>query len=677
MGNPSHSRCRGNGLSVVQIRLSALISFMLLNTAAGMVQAQGSFALVSKETSVQGLLAEISASLPDQMKQEIGKTITVTFKQTDKNDKVYFACDKQLKTLTHPAYVGDVVPGIFNNADELNINKNFLPLLAQPGYQECGLTAKDYFKKTVYHELAHIFDFLKFRDATETAYFNEHCAYDNKKPIPWCSRYRRLGRFSDDMQFMNIDNWDTSKESKNTRRKNAVDPYVFKNSQESFAVYFETFMTDPEFACRKPALYNFYSGILKVQPFGGRCKTLNTQVFYRNQALDMNPARLYQAHLFLAAKGEGFSSRWGHAMMRLVFCAPNRTKVDEKCLEDVSHHIIVSFRANIDTLTIDNLKGVTGKYPSQMFLIPQREVIADYTEVELRDIQSIPLNLNQNQKRLLVEKTLETYWDYRGKYYFFSNNCASETMSMIFSVLDDGRKFELQKYNDQIGALSPVALAAALKDFGIATWPSLTEAQLIDKGFLFKSDKLNLDMSYQYMRKLGPAAMDSIGALVLEDYLTKTSSDQREQLIAKLHAANPAKSTGLFSAANILETNIKLRLESNLRTRIAQKIIDMPGLENTEQFQNAKKIQGDTIENSVLDFRRAKYGLPTIPEGQQIASKLNLTQKVSEMEKAEKARSYEALMKELPEFGSNIIEILKNKRNLENIFNELSIAISN
>src|SRR5262249_50277007 len=152
--------------------------------------------------------------------------------------------------------------------------------------------------------------------------------------------------------------------------------------------------------------------------------------------VDLDSERIYQIHYLFAAKGDDLSSRWGHAMFRLVRCAPARQQVDARCLEDVQDHIVLSFVANLQTdLSISAWKGLSGKYISQLTIKPMVEAINEYTELSFRDLQSLPLRLTEDEKRQFVHHALELYWSYGGRYYFLTNNCANESLRLIQSAL--------------------------------------------------------------------------------------------------------------------------------------------------------------------------------------------------------------------------------------------------
>ncbi len=126
-------------------------------------------------------------------------------------------------------------------------------------------------------------------------------------------------------------------------------------------------------------------------------------------------------------------SRWGHSMLRLVVCAPDRARGPD-CRLDLQYHLVLSFRAFVGDVQISSWRGLTGSYPSRLFVLPLEQVIEEYTRVELRGLQSIPLQLDAAEIAALLERTARLHWSYDGRYYFLSNNCAVET----FKLLHDG-----------------------------------------------------------------------------------------------------------------------------------------------------------------------------------------------------------------------------------------------
>ncbi|HDS1113165.1 TPA: DUF4105 domain-containing protein, partial [Stenotrophomonas maltophilia] len=123
-------------------------------------------------------------------------------------------------------------------------------------------------------------------------------------------------------------------------------------------------------------------------------------------------------------------SRWGHSMLRLVICRPGRARGPD-CRLDLEYHRVLSFRAFVGDVQISNWRGLTGGYPSRLFVLPLQQVVDEYTKVELRGLQSLPLQLQRDEIASLLERTAQVHWSYDGRYYFVSNNCAVETAKLL------------------------------------------------------------------------------------------------------------------------------------------------------------------------------------------------------------------------------------------------------
>ncbi|HFJ9668456.1 TPA: DUF4105 domain-containing protein, partial [Stenotrophomonas maltophilia] len=123
-------------------------------------------------------------------------------------------------------------------------------------------------------------------------------------------------------------------------------------------------------------------------------------------------------------------SRWGHSMLRLVICRPGRAPGPD-CRLDLEYHRVLSFRAFVGDVQISNWRGLTGGYPSRLFVLPLQQVVDEYTKVELRGLQSLPLLLQRDEIASLLERTAQVHWSYDGRYYFVSNNCAVETAKLL------------------------------------------------------------------------------------------------------------------------------------------------------------------------------------------------------------------------------------------------------
>src|SRR5690606_3534893 len=80
------------------------------------------------------------------------------------------------------------------------------------------------------------------------------------------------------------------------------------------------------------------------------------------------------------------------------------------CRLDLEHHLVLSFRAFVDDLQVSNWRGLTGGYPSRLFVLPLAQVVDEYTRIELRGLRSVPLRLGPDQVARLLERAARVHW---------------------------------------------------------------------------------------------------------------------------------------------------------------------------------------------------------------------------------------------------------------------------
>lgn len=215
------------------------------------------------------------------------------------------------------------------------------------------------------------------------------------------------------------------------------DVYELTNAAEYLAVNAEHFVLDGEFACRRPALAQWYQTHFGTPPSLPQPQCSTTLPLLQAESeegaaslLQLDPARVYAVDYLFAEGSAQPMSRWGHSMLRLVICKPGRTPGPD-CRLDLEFHRVLSFRAFVGDVQISNWRGLTGGYPSRLFVLPLQQVVDEYTKVELRGLQSLPLQLDRGEIASLLERTAQVHWSYDGRYYFVSNNCAVETAKLL------------------------------------------------------------------------------------------------------------------------------------------------------------------------------------------------------------------------------------------------------
>ena len=216
------------------------------------------------------------------------------------------------------------------------------------------------------------------------------------------------------------------------------DSYELSNPREFVAVNMEYFLLDPTYACRRPTLQRYLRQHFAWQPAQqAACSSdyayLNAGRDFARQPLGrLDPERVYEVDYLLAEPNQQWASRWGHSMLRLVVCAPGRPR-GPACRLDLDQHLVLSYRAFVGDVQLSSWDGLTGAYPSRLFILPLAQVIEEYTKVELRGLSSVPLRLSREEIEGLVQRSAELHWSYDGDYWFLSNNCAVETLKLLRS----------------------------------------------------------------------------------------------------------------------------------------------------------------------------------------------------------------------------------------------------
>ncbi|WP_243708163.1 DUF4105 domain-containing protein [Luteimonas arsenica] len=215
------------------------------------------------------------------------------------------------------------------------------------------------------------------------------------------------------------------------------DAYELHSPAEFVAVNLEHFLLDPGYACRRPALHAWFSAHFDWAPHAPACDAALPYVDAGALSdagaaplLELDPARVFAVDYLLAGDGDAMMSRWGHSMLRLVVCAPGREPGPD-CRLDLDHHRVLSFRAFVDDLQLSSWRGLTGGYPSRLFVLPMQQVVDEYTRVELRPLESVPLQLSGDAIAALLERAAHVHWSYDGRYRFIGNNCAVETWKLL------------------------------------------------------------------------------------------------------------------------------------------------------------------------------------------------------------------------------------------------------
>ncbi|WP_049424681.1 DUF4105 domain-containing protein [Stenotrophomonas maltophilia] len=378
------------------------------------------------------------------------------------------------------------------------------------------------------------------------------------------------------------------------------DAYELKDPAEYLAVNAEHFVLDSEFACRRPALAQWYQAHFGTPPSLPQPQCATTLPLLQAESeegaaslLHLDPARVYAVDYLFAEGSAQPMSRWGHSMLRLVICKPGRAP-GQDCRLDLDYHRVLSFRAFVGDVQISNWRGLTGGYPSRLFVLPLQQVVDEYTKVELRGLQSLPLQLSPGEIASLLERTAQVHWSYDGRYYFVSNNCAVETAKLLQAGVPRLGEAGLAQ-------LSPRGLKRRLSQLHVLDEQVLTDRNAAQaQGYYFASARDH------YQQLFGVAAAQlALPARDVRGWL-KLPAQQRALWLLQ---GDLRASAGLL----LLEQAAQRRAELRARDVLKRRLLAAPDSAETRGLRQLLEQGGQWLRPGTL-LAGGGYGLPLADE---------------------------------------------------------------
>lgn len=419
----------------------------------------------------------------------------------------------------------------------------------------------------------------------------------------WDDHVARSDRLSRQPALLQLGYWERGwfiLKQGNTHPQRLPDPHAYHSPREFLASSIEHFLLDPAWVCRQPALYQFFSDYFHYTPVSQKQPACAAPVIvhYGEWPLikHIDAARVYRIDYLLAAAGNDLVSNFGHSMFRLVICAPERwspftetrvaaTPYGPACLDDEAFHLVVSFRANVDDVVLDYWKGLTGGYASRPFILPYPQVVEEYTSDQLRDISLYPLELNEAQKKLFIDRMLEVFWSYSGDYRFISNNCAVESLQLLQSSLP----FHAVQ---EVSALTPQGVLDELAGAGLVNpaSPAITTVA---------SQRAMLEKLYHIAYPAGSGS-NSLPVRDVDTYLQGTQAETR----ANWFPAGSERTVERVAALRRLEQQIRRQQQRTLTREARYHLYDELGAD----------VQSLVMPWQIRALRVEGYGVPFADE---------------------------------------------------------------
>ena len=285
-------------------------------------------------------------------------------------------------------------------------------------------------------------------------------------------QYTRKREIVDDIVFNRIIFWREGK-------KNSMRPIASHERSrlgEYAAINFERFLLDPHYRCRRPSQYHYFAQKFHYQPFPTQqCSPLRpllvTKPGRQGSLVNLDPERVYQVHYLLAGKRGFWTSAFGHSLLRLVVCAPERrdevtgqmipaTPMGPQCLKDTDYHLVASFFADTGGVDPDGIAGVLWGYTWRFYLFHFADIAHRYARRDLRSLHSFPLLFSRQEMGRMISQMQLLHWDYQERTAGLAENCATRAFQLIQSV-------KASPYVHTFRAISPFGIPKHLAQLGL------------------------------------------------------------------------------------------------------------------------------------------------------------------------------------------------------------------
>lgn len=549
--------------------------------------------------TIEKAMEEVSGLLPKKLKSQLPLNIEVKVTQLSNHSVIPNEVCSPLKVDTQKT-ANAARPFIYGEYNQyknvLTINTPVLIELKKGAEKSTRITCqhKSLYEQsiaTIVHELTHAYDFNNGRISNSMEYI------------------RRAGFKKGLLKVKN----------KNLQAMRSADLYELVNIAESFAVNMEYFTMDPEFMCRKPSMFDYFSRLLEVDPFPNRnCKISSTVMVSTQQdgyvPVQLDSSRVYRIDYLLASAGKDMMSGFGHSMFRIVMCAPEHldqltnkmipaTPFGKKCLEDKFYHLIVSYRANVEDSKLSYMKGVFGGYPSLLYILPFADVLEEYNRDELRDLISYPLTLSSKEREDFIARVREEHWNYRGSYKFINNNCAVESYDLLKAALN----------RSQLNTKSSVSPNGVLEDLDQLQFLSMSDKNA--EVFPSKSEQIILAYSKAYGYKLKNLKADKAA---VQKFIANSTIDERMDRFSKFSKTKIPNSdlnaeltllkdrVVMASSFSVIEQQVLRTLGLQYRKQAGEMLLDS----KDEKVKAIAAATGKAFLQPFSSFSKQGYGIP-------------------------------------------------------------------
>lgn len=507
-----------------------IITFLVF--LPSVVSAKLELVSVKKDKRIERFIEEATGVLPKAFIDDLNQKIEIKFEKLDSH-----------KALQSPCEVKQIFGKQIRNT--IILNSNLLPYIdgvsTSKNDFECGHKSfKRLATATLIHEIAHV--------------------YDNAKKVSKEPAYLSLINVGKGLGL--------GTKIKNTKIERSPDPYEYTDVNEHFAVNAEYFLLDSEYNCRRPNLNRYLNEKLQAEkPECNNFPAISVFTGSSRESINLDPSNVKKISFVLAGKGKAAMSKFGHAMFKLELKKP-------------ATDIMVGFLGVIDDTAINNYKGLTGAYPSRLTIGLYKETITRYTKKEFRSLSEYELTMDTNQKRDFLQHLVSLYFEYSGRYYFITNNCASEALNLLKVAYKSPAFF---KENP----ITPNKVMETLNAYGITS----------NQPLVIPSHAVTL-------QKIFNNAQEVLTTDKFEAYLEMSAEDRRSHM--NLSGVSKAPLRAVLAIEMALFNSVQEKLESDLLTEIRK-------LDDQNEMRRLT-VEAVSLGNKLIDAQTSDkgYGIPLI-----------------------------------------------------------------
>lgn len=276
---------------------------------------------------------------------------------------------------------------------------------------------------------------------------------------------------------------------KDFKRIRTLLPDAFDSAQAAYAAALTDFLLDPTFSCRHPVVSRYMQKrYIPGEPTSNCTSDVPFNVLSRHgepRLTQIDPRRVRAIHLLFAGASRTLASRFGHVSLRLVVC-PSVNSTDAECDINLEQHVVLGYRAHIDEMTLSLRKSITGGYEAHFYASSFLDVYQEYAIDEFRDIESLPLKVEEARRQAMVRELAELHFRVAIPYRYMTKNCATllqNTLRMIWPELVNDK-------SAQWFYLRPDSFFNAMKKLSLTDSQALSDpASAESGGYFFPSTK--------------------------------------------------------------------------------------------------------------------------------------------------------------------------------------------